>query len=419
LIVDNASDISGMGSDLFESYVGAIISAIILALSGTALNPTAGVLFPIVLSAIGILASLIGIMFVRGKENSNPASALNRGTYISGGIVLVFALVLSMGLFKSLNNGFAIAAGLLVGIAIGKLTELYTSSNHRYVQKIAANCETGPATAIISGIGTGMLSTVGPITIIVVGIIIAFNAAGLYGIALAAVGMLSTTGMVVAVDAFGPISENAGGIAEMSRLPKSVRAITDNLYTVGLSTTAIGKGFAIGSSALTAIALLVAYAQLAGLKSINLMNPMVMSGLFLGAVLPFFFASLTMGAVRKAALKNLILPGIISVAVPIAAGLLMGTAALGALLAGATVAGVILAIMMANAGGAWDNAKRYIENGHYGGKFSIAHEAAVVGDEVGNPLQDISGPSINILIKLMAIVALVFAPMLVAFGGSI
>ena len=451
---DNVGDVAGMGSDLFESYVGAIVSAIILALTSTTMDKTAGAVFPMVLAAIGIIASIIGVMFVRGKENTNPAAALNRGTYVSGGIVIVSSFFLSMSFFGSFNNAYAIIAGLVVGIAIGKLTEIYTSSDFKYVKRIASQCETGPATTIISGFGIGMLSTVWPIVFIVAGIIIAYDFAGLYGIALAAVGMLSTTGMVVAVDAYGPIADNAGGIAEMCHLPKEVRVITDKLDSVGNTTAAIGKGFAIGSAALTALALFVSYSQVVGLKTIDLLNPMVVGGLFLGAMLPFFFSALTMNSVgkaafemieevcrqfredsgimagtskpdyarcvdisTKAALREMIAPGMMAVVAPIAVGLILGIEALGGLLAGATASGVLLAVMMANAGGAWDNAKKYIEEGHHGGKGSSAHTAAVVGDTVGDPFKDTSGPSINILIKLMTIVALVFAPMFLAFGS--
>ncbi len=451
---DNVGDVAGMGSDLFESYVGAIVSAVILALTSTTMDKTAGALFPMALAAIGIIASVIGIMFVRGKENTNPAAALNRGTYVSGGIVIVSSFFLSLSFFGSFNNAYAIIAGLVVGIAIGKLTEIYTSSDFKYVKRIASQCETGPATTIISGFGIGMLSTVWPILFIVAGIIVAYDFAGLYGIALAAVGMLSTTGMVVAVDAYGPIADNAGGIAEMCHLPKEVRVITDKLDSVGNTTAAIGKGFAIGSAALTALALFVSYSQVVGLKTIDLLNPMVVGGLFLGSMLPFFFSALTMNSVgkaafemieevrrqfredsgimagtskpdyarcvdisTKAALREMIAPGMMAVVAPIAVGLILGIEALGGLLAGATASGVLLAVMMANAGGAWDNAKKYIEEGHHGGKGSTAHTAAVVGDTVGDPFKDTSGPSINILIKLMTIVALVFAPMFLAFGS--
>ncbi|MDF2656861.1 MAG: sodium-translocating pyrophosphatase [Bacillota bacterium] len=461
---DNVGDVAGMGSDLFESYVGSIISAITLAVVMPSIKPIfgyefdlpplAGSVFPLVLSAIGIIASIIGIMFVRGNEKSNPAAALNAGTYISSAIVVVFSFILSWVFFANFNCAIAIISGLIVGIAIGKLTEIYTSGDYKHVKKISEQCQTGPATTIISGFGIGMLSTVWPIVMIAVGILVANAFAGLYGIALAAVGMLSTTGMVVAVDAYGPVSDNAGGIAEMSKLPKEVRMITDKLDAVGNTTAAIGKGFAIGSAALTALALFASYSQVAGLKSISLLEPLVIAGLFIGAMLPFLFSALTMNSVgkaayqmieevrrqfhcdagimegtckpdyarcvdisTKAALKEMMAPGLLAIIAPLAVGFIMGTEALGGMLAGALSSGVLLAIMMANAGGAWDNAKKYIEEGHFGGKGSESHKAAVVGDTVGDPFKDTAGPSINILIKLMTIVAVVFAPVFVAIGG--
>jgi K(+)-stimulated pyrophosphate-energized sodium pump len=410
--------------------------------------------FPLLLAAAGIVASIIGIMMVRGKQGGNPAAALNAGTYISAAIVVVVALILSRLFFQNFNPAIAVISGLLVGTAIGKITEIYTSGDYKHVKKIAEQSQTGAATTIISGLGIGMLSTVWPILFIAAGILIANAFAGLYGIALAAVGMLSTTGMVVAVDAYGPVSDNAGGIAEMSKLPKEVRAITDKLDAVGNTTAAIGKGFAIGSAALTALALFASYSQLAGLTQISLLNPLVIAGLFIGAMLPFLFSALTMNSVgkaanemieevrrqfredsgimagtskpdyarcvdisTKAALREMMAPGLLAIIAPLAVGLIMGTEALGGMLAGALSAGVLLAIMMANAGGAWDNAKKYIEEGHYGGKGSETHKAAVVGDTVGDPFKDTSGPSINILIKLMTIVAVVFAPLFVSFGS--
>ena len=451
---DNVGDVAGMGADLFESYVGAIISA--MTLGAVAITDTAnGVIFPLVIAACGILASVIATFFVRGKEGSNPHKALKMGSYVSALLVVIASLIFSKSMLGSMGGAIAIISGLVVGLVIGVVTEVYTSGDYKFVKKIAQQSETGSATTIISGTAVGMMSTWVPILLICVGIFLAYKFAGLYGIALAAVGMLSTTGITVAVDAYGPIADNAGGIAEMSGLDHSVREITDKLNAVGNTTAAMGKGFAIGSAALTALALFVSFTQATGLNAaeVALTSPTVVIGLLIGGMLPFVFSAMTMDSVSKAAysmieevrrqfreipgimegkakpdyktcvaisttaaLKEMLVPGIMAVVAPLAVGLILGSTALAGLLAGSLVSGVMMAMFMSNAGGAWDNAKKYIEEGNHGGKGSDAHKAAVVGDTVGDPFKDTSGPSINILIKLMTVVSTVFAALFTANG---
>ncbi|MGB9885834.1 MAG: sodium-translocating pyrophosphatase [Moorellales bacterium] len=455
---DNVGDVAGMGADLYESYVGGMVSTIALASS---LGISNGSLVPLMISAAGILCSIIGSFFVRTKEGGNPQAALNTATLVASVLAIIATYFITTNLlpatftaggvtYTNLGVFFATIAGLIAGVLIGRITEYYTSANYNPVKEIAASSVTGHATNIVAGFSVGLLSTMWPVIVIVVGILIAYKCAGLYGIALAAVGMLATAGTTIGVDAYGPIADNAGGIAEQAHLPPEVRKITDSLDAVGNTTAAIAKGFAIGSAALTALALFAAYTQAAQLKAIDLMQPKVIAGAFLGGMLIFLFAALTMRAVGRtatrmieevrrqfreitglmegkarpdyarcvsisttAALREMIVPGLIAVVAPIVVGVLpfLGKEALGGLLGGAVVTGFLIAVMMANAGGAWDNAKKYIESGVHGGKGSPAHAAAVTGDTVGDPFKDTSGPSMNILIKLMSIVALVFAPL--------
>lgn len=462
---DNVGDVAGMGADLFESYAGAVISAISL---GTATfinvsNPLIGAYYPLFVAAVGVLASIVATFFVRGVK-TDPHKALKNATNGAAALVLIASLALSRYMFGTFKYGFAILSGVVVGVLIGALTELYTSDKYKAVKKIAEQSETGSATNTISGIAVGLKSTAMPIILICVGILVSYyccksevSGSGIYGVALAAVGMLSTTGITVAVDAYGPIADNAGGIAEMSALDESVREVTDKLDSVGNTTAAIGKGFAIGSAALTALALFFSYAQAVKLDTIgiSLLDYQVVIGLLIGGVLPFVFSSFTMESVSKAAyemieevrrqfkeipgilegkakpdynscvaisttaaLKEMIVPGVLAVASPLLVGCVLGVSALGGLLAGSLVTGVLLAIFMSNSGGAWDNAKKYIESGVHGGKGSPAHKASVVGDTVGDPFKDTAGPSINILIKLMSVVALVFAPLFMLINNG-
>lgn len=456
---DNVGDVAGMGADLFESYVGAIVSAFTL---GAIAYGDKGIYFAAAVCAIGIVSSIIGTFFVRG--NKDPQKALNLGTVVGSIITLVATYFLSVNILESVRPFIAMVAGLAVGLLIARVTEYYTADKYRPVKKIANESNTGESTNIISGLSVGMMSTALPIIFIAIGILVSYYISGglddpkfgLYGISLAAVGMLSTSALTIAVDAYGPIADNAGGIAEMCELPANVREITDTLDSVGNTTAAVGKGFAIGSAALTALALFSSYTQVSHLTSIDLTKPATIAGLFIGGMLPFMFSALTMDAVGKAAnqmieevrrqfreipgimegkakpdygkcvdistgaaLKEMILPGILAVVVPVVVGLLLGSEALGGLLGGGLVTGVLMAIFMSNAGGAWDNAKKYIESGVHGGKGSPAHKAAVTGDTVGDPFKDTSGPSLNILIKLMTIVSLVFASLFVKYGGII
>ena len=458
---DNVGDVAGMGSDLCESYVGSIISSLALAIvSGSGVSPEKNVIFVLLITTIGLIASLLSTIIIRSKKWNNPQKTLSFATYIATAVVVVGSLLLSIFFlgdgkgnagFSNIGAFISVIVGLIAGILVGEVAEIYTSSDFKQVKEIAKESQTGHATNIISGFGSGMQSTCTTIIILGLGIVIAFLSYNKFGIGLAAVGMLCTVGITVSVDAYGPISDNAGGIAQMSGLPEEVRKITDKLDSVGNTTAAIGKGFSIGSATFTALALFVAYGESVGLSinGLNLLRPEVIVCLLIGAMLPYLFSALTIKSVGKAAnkmieevreqfrsdpgimegtskpnyarcvdistsaaLKEMVVPGCIAILAPIVIGLIFGKYALGGLLIGGLSSAIMLAVFMANAGGAWDNAKKYIEEGNFGGKGSETHKTAVTGDTVGDPLKDTAGPSMNILVKLMSVIALIIAPIL-------
>ena len=451
---DNVGDVAGMGADLFESYVGSIIATMTLVISATFISDSKdAVVLPFFIASIGIVSSIIGTFLVRTKEGASMGSllwSLRTGIFSAGIIVLVITLLGALTSMFPLEVFWIILTGLIAGVIIGTASEIATSYEYKYTKDLAEQAKTGAATIIIGGLGLGMISTIIPTLVIIISMAIAYMLGDFYGIALAAVGMLSTLGITLATDAYGPVADNAGGIAEQAKLPPEVRERTDALDSLGNTTAATGKGFAIGSAVLTAGALLFSYASIAGIDSINLLEVKVLIGLIIGTLMPFVFSALTMQAVGAAAmdmvnevrrqfkeikglmegkavadyakaveistngsLKAMIVPGLIAIIVPIATGLILSKEALGAMLAGSIASGFLLAIMMANSGGAWDNAKKYIESGKLGGKGSDAHSAAVVGDTVGDPFKDTSGPALNILIKLMTIISVVFAPLFI------
>ncbi len=448
---DNVGDVAGMGADLFESYVESIVATMAI---GVAVGMIRGdvnfILLPLVLSGFGIVASIFGIFFVRVGKGSNIYKAINHGIFASSLIMIIGSYFIINYLTADINLFYATIIGLIAGVVIGLATEYYTSADKVPTRHIAEAAKTGAATDLIEGLAVGMWSTIVPVIAISIAILGSYYFGGLYGIAIAAVGMLSTLGITLASDSYGPVADNAAGIAEMAKMGKAVRKKAEALDEVGNSTAAIGKGFAIGSAALTSLVLYVSFAEVTGIKIINVANPTVIVGVFIGGLLPFVFCSLLLTAVGKAAykmieevrrqfrtikgimtgkgkpdynkcieisthaaLQEMVLPGILAIATPIIVGLILGPEALGGLLVGKSVVGFLLAVFMANAGGAWDNAKKYIEAGHLGGKGSFAHKSAVVGDTVGDPFKDTAGPSLNILIKLMGIVALVFVPLFI------